>query len=180
MEPKTYKYWVFFIKPEYRARLGRVGSTFNDPLIYAYTDKKEYASGFLDIHSADAFILKKFYLTRDEVNDLAREFQNNIIRCVKLTTKDSEYCERNITIYMTESEHILSENLCYSVTETLWKYVWDPITKFDLKYQKALGILHYIRNQKMLNMGETYATPNMEADVYGAFIHIFKEVLGER
>lgn len=174
MEQKTYEYWIFYLKPQYVAEFNQVATSINNPMLFAYTDKKKYATGFLKLHNPDAFYIKKKSLYRSDVNDLARHFQNNIIRAYDISTKDSNNHRIELKdVCMTEREYMLAENRCYSEIETIWRYVWSSSNIYKKKYRKALSELYYDYNFEILEKGDTFITPHMEADIFGSFIMIF-------
>lgn len=174
MEQKQYKYWFFYLKPEYVEEFRLVATSVENPMLFAYTDKKKCAIGFLKLHNPDVFIIKKRYIEREDVNDLARSFQNNIIRSHNIVTKDSNNRRIELkNICMTEREYMLAENRCYTEIETIWRYVWKPTSMFKKKYRRSLAELYYDYNFQMLEKGETFITPHMKADIFGSFIMIF-------
>lgn len=177
MHSNEYTYWIFFIKEEYLNKIPSYTPSSENRLLYAYTDKKEYAEEFKKIHLEDAFIIKKMKLDRDGVNMLARYFQNNIIRREKIISKDSRFNRIEVKVCLTEKEYFVSENSCYSHVEDLWKYVWEPNFILNTKYMKALNNLNYLYLYKKLEDGKTTYIPNLEADILGSFIYHFKSIL---
>lgn len=178
MEQKKYTHWIFYLKPEYVDEYQCSATSINNPMLFAYTSKKKYAAGFIKIHNPDAFYIKKVELEKDDVNDLARYFQNNIIRSYDITTKDSNNRIIDLDgVCMTEREYMLSENRCYSEIETLWRCVWKSSNMFKRKYKEALKILYYDYNFELLKKGETFVTPHMDADIFGSFVMIFYLIL---
>ena len=45
------------------------------------------------------------------------------------------------------------------------------------KYKEALKILYYDYNFELLEKGETFVTPHMDADIFGSFVMIFYLIL---
>lgn len=175
MEEKTYQYWFFFIRPDYLEKL-QVVSVPKENYLYAYTDKKKYAKRFMELHLDKAFVKKKMELSREEVNDLARRYQNYIIREMNISTKDPDGQPTTIKLCMTENEHMTSESRCYAELDSIWKIIWDGYDKLQYKYRRSLDTLEFSKLCDRLSNGETHFPP-MDADILGSFIYIFKPVL---
>ena len=177
---KTYKYWFIYIRPKYSENLSFVYNTSNDDSIlplFAYTSKRSLLNGFLEFHEKDALIVKKMQLSREEVNDLARYYQNDIIRKYNLSTKDSKHKKVEISLYMTEREFLSSETICYNQIETIFKYAWDPISRFKLDIITSLNILGYDTIFRTLEKGECQVVKNLIPDIYGSFKIVYEPIL---
>ena len=176
-----YTYWFIYIRPEYVDKIPMFITTSDEtnlPL-FAYTDKRSILKNFLKIHNKDALIIKKKHLSRQEVNDLARHYQNDIIRKYTLQTKTKSYEVLSLDLYMSEKEYIVAENLCYTEIESIFRYVWDPTDKFKDKVMDALSILGYHELNYMLEVGECQVVNNMNPDIFSAFESIFWPILKE-
>ena len=175
-----YTYWFIYIKPEYVDKIPMFITTEDEtnlPL-FAYTNKRSILKKFLKIHNKDALIIKKKHLSRTDVNNLARYYQNDIIRKYSLQTKTSSYEVITVDLYMSEKEYMISENQCFSQIESIFKYVWDSNDKFKDKVIDALNILGYQKLSTLLNMGECLVV-DMNPDIFSAFESIFWAILKE-
>ena len=175
MNEKLYTYYLFYIKPEYSDVIGFFTS--NKPLLYAYTDKKKYAARFLMIHKKEAFVIKKKKISRSNVNQLAKEQQNDYIGEYRLSTKDHNGNTLNIDICITPRQFMVAEARCYTEIENVWKYVWASPYCFKRKYIDALITLDYLYNYSRLENGDTLILPHMEPDLFGSLIRSFNAIM---
>lgn len=84
----TYKYWMFYILPIFYKALEDSFPIVVDQetYIYAYTDTESIADLFRATHKMEMFKEKKLKLSREEVNALALEEQNKMLRMQSLDT----------------------------------------------------------------------------------------------
>lgn len=176
-QSKTYRYWFFYINPDSNFELPWAIRSDKDQYLLAYTPKKKFKNGFLSIHDKDKLIVCKRYLSKDEVNLLAKNYQNEIIREYEIKTKNSSYEESQCKIYITEHQYILSEGSCYNQLETIWKLTWDPSDKYVSSIRDALKDIGYDEMNKTLSNGDTYAYLNLVPDILGSFIYNFGKIL---
>lgn len=178
---KLYKYWFFLIKGEYANKLPITSLPVNRATLFAYTDKKELAKLFLKLHKKEVFIIKKQMISREVVNDLAKNYQNNIIRKVNMTTKDIDNQMIEIDVAITEVEGILTENRCYSMVEYLYKYAWNSNECLRDEYKEALDILGYTNVHNSLLRGDSIILPKMlQEDLFGALINAYGSIMEVR
>lgn len=174
---KTYRYWFFYINPDTNFELPWAIRSDKDQYLLAYTPKKKFKNRFLSIHDKNKLIVCKRYLSKDEVNHLAKNYQNEIIREYEIKTKNSSYEESRCKIYITEHQYILSEGSCYNQLETIWKLTWDPSDKYVSSIRNALKDIGYDEMNKTLSNGDTYAYLNLVPDILGSFIYNFGKIL---
>ena len=78
MSKKTYKYWFFYIKPEY---LHLVCTEEEDSLLYAYTDNKEYAKVFkMDTDEA----MQELNINKNNLFKLKKEIREEFIKVIDI------------------------------------------------------------------------------------------------
>lgn len=177
-DDKTKDYYIFYINPKYHDMIPMYGFNQEYPHVFGYTDKKSYAKEFARIHSKKAFILKKVKLNREEINSLASNFQNGIIRKEKMTGKNENYERVEVDLCITEKEITLTDNTCYAKLDSMYRYMWDvDLSILKKEFQKALIRLRFAYFTEKLNNGECELISGIEADRINAFISIFKPVL---
>lgn len=174
---KTYKYWLFYIKPNIDFELPWSIRCDRNPHLLAYTDKKKFKDGFLKIHDKSKLYIEKRELNKDEVNNLAKNYQNEIIRKYNVHVKQDDYSTDQVEIYLTEHQYITAQDRCYQYMETVWKCTWDTSDKYSKSIQSALRNIGYNDMHKTLESGDSYLLLNMTPDIFGSFISQFKQVL---
>lgn len=148
---RRYKYWLYFIIPEYKEQVCLENE---DNLLYAYTDKKKLAEGFEQSRNMDLFKKKKVYLTREDVNLLAKEYPNSILNYHPAKTRTagvgSPVIMSGFVCTMCEKIHV-NNIATQMMLSTLWQYTWVNPYIFESKYVKALNYTNYILGYNMLN-----------------------------
>lgn len=178
-EEKKYKYWFFYIKPEY---LHLVYTEEDDSLLYAYTDNKEHAKLFKDQRDINKFFVKKLEISREEVNYLARYFTREYLikKDIKTKTKGIGSKVIDYTLILTKAEDNLLQTTAYkALMVDIYKYTWLNPYIFDDEYLSVLNkigfksrfdlISTWKRSDKEINkMGE-----NIQPDYLSTFIREF-------
>ena len=172
MNERTYKYWFFYIKPEF---VDDVVSFQYSTNLYAYTDSKLYAESFMNMRNMDKFVLKKRKITRGDVNYFATNFPDGYLSEEKLPTRPKG---KVINVVMTKSERTdLENNINHIMYCKLWKYTVVNPNIFKKKYKKSLNIFGYSLGYEMISknniqtdLSDIFSVINV--DYLGAFIHL--------
>lgn len=187
---KLYKYWIFYIKPEY---INTIACNISDrSYIYAYTDNKVFAHTFETMHDMTKFIKRKMNLSREDVNILADREMLQYLKESTLLTKNSkgEVCKRMIVLTIQEEKmvglHTVStlNNLLYKVshvkipTYILQKTFMEQMEKilfFSIVNNIETGEVD-INGNYVSNLGKSTSI-KLYADEMSIYIHLFHDIL---
>lgn len=182
---QEYKYWFFFIKPEYLDLV----YTEKDSLLYAYTDNKEYSKLFRSQRDMNKFVMIKRNIDRDEVNHLAKNFTREYIIKKEIKTKSkgigSKIINYDLIITKTE-ENIIQNNAYKALTVDMWTSAWTSPYIFKDKYVKALDIIGLVDRYNIINSWKSLdkkvdkVGENIQPDYLSTFIRQFGFLLKSR
>lgn len=84
----AYKYWVFYLLPQYYEKFENILPVLVDPdtYIYAYTDNKDFADMFETMHNMKYFRRRKFNMTREQVHELTLTERNKYMKMQSYAT----------------------------------------------------------------------------------------------
>lgn len=142
-----YKYWVFYIVPEYYEKIENdlpiIINT--DTFVYAYTDNKDYADLFEMTHDMRHFRKKKFNMTTAEVHELTLTERNKFMKRQSYATK-YEHGVKSVDIIVTlEEEYAIEEFSRNQIMTLSLKTVLDDPNMFVDGLYAALHALKYDR-----------------------------------
>lgn len=150
-EEKKYKYWFFYIKPEY---LHLVCTEEDDSLLYAYTDNKEISKLFKTQRDMNKFFIKKREINKDEVNYLAKYFTREYLIKKEIKTKSkgigSKIINYDLVITKTE-DNLLTTSIYKALAVDIWKYSWINPYIFNDEYVKMLNKIGFIDRFNTIN-----------------------------
>lgn len=187
MTNNTYKYWFFYIKPDY---LDMVTTESSDSLLYAYTDNEEYANLFMTQRDMNKFFIKKRKIEKDEVNYLANEFTREYLIKKDIKTKSSGIGSKIIdySLIITRTEDCLIQSNAHKI---IMVDLWITCTSFNpyslsSKYIKLLNEIGFIDRFNIMNntkharnnidkMGD-----NIHPDYLSTFIRYFGFLLSTK
>lgn len=179
-ESKLYKYWFFYIKPEY---LHLVYTETDDSLLYAYTDNKEYAKLFQSQRDMNKFFIKKRKIEKEEVSYLAREFTREYLIKKEVKTKirgiGSEVIDYDLVLTSTEN-YMVESSLNKILMVDIWTKAWINPYIFNHEYftmLKKIGLVEKfdtISNWKSSSKVVNRIGENIQPDYLSAFIHIYQ------
>lgn len=174
---KKYKYWFFYIKPEY---LHLVCTEESDSLLYAYTDNKEYAEIFKSQRDMNKFFIKKEKISKEEVNYLANNFMREYLIKKEINTKlkgiGSKIIKYDLILTKAE-ESCIQASACKILMVDIYTRAWTNPYIFDNEYLSILENIGYVdrfnmmstwkfKNNKDINrIGE-----NIQPDLLSTFI----------
>ena len=182
MTENKYKYWFFYIKPEFIDTV----YTEENSLLYAYTDDKDYYKAFKDQRDMSKFFILKKEIDREEVNYLAKYFtrQYLIKKEVKTKTDSSKSTIINYDLIITKYEdHMIQSTSHRIIMFDLWKYAWINPYIFKNKYLKALDKLGFKNKFDTMNTWKRSSVDidrigkNIQADMLAIFINEFGYLL---
>lgn len=179
MNEKKYKYWFFYIKPEFidDVVLPQLGDT-----LYAYTDNKDYAEKFMNTRDMNKFVLKKSKISKGLVNYYADNIHSGYLSEESLPTKPDG---RIVNIVMTSMERSNLKNTINSVMlYKLWRKAIINPESFINKYKNALKYMGFDIGYDYMS-GDSNGTellPNLcsfpiNGDYLSAFIHLNSKIL---
>jgi hypothetical protein len=176
MHNNKYKYWFFYIKPEY---LSLVYTESEDSLLYAYTDNKEYAEIFKNQRDMNKFFVKKREIEKDEVNYLASEFTREYLIKKDIKTKVRGIGSENIdyTLILTKTEDYMIQSTTHKVLMAdVWVCTWLNPYIFNKKYINALNNIGFIDRYNLTTDDDSGTSKvnkmgkNIQPDYLSAFI----------
>lgn len=179
MNENTYKYWFFYIKPEY---IHLVCTEEKDSLLYAYTDNKEYAKIFKNQRDMDKFFMMKKEIDREEVNYLAKYFMREYLIKKEVKTKTGGIGSKvvNFELIITKTEDIIIQSSSSRVLLVdIWKCAWLNPYIFTEKYLNALTEIGLKDRFDILNSWKTSNKEinkigeNVQPDLLSTFIKEF-------
>ena len=185
MNDISYKYWFFYIKPEY---LHLVCTEESDSLLYAYTNNKEYAKIFQTQRNMNKFFMLKREIKKDEVNYLAKNFTREFLVKKEVKTKSNGIGSKVITcdLIITETEYNIIYTSCYRVLMVdMWKSAWTNPYIFKNKYVELLNKIGIVNKFNDLNTWKNTTNEtnkigiNIQPDLLSTFIHEFKFLLND-
>jgi hypothetical protein len=175
MNEILYKYWFFYIKPEY---LHLVCTEEDDSLLYAYTDNKEIAKLFKQQRDIDKFFVVKREIEKDEVNHLAKYFMREYLLKKSLKTKinniGSDIIEYEVALTTTE-DIMIKTTASKLIMIDIWTYSWIDPNLFTVEYQKALEGIGITSRYNILTSWKNSPVPvdktnGIEPDLLSIFI----------
>jgi hypothetical protein len=141
MIQKEYKYWLYYLDKE----------------LYAYTDNKVYAEKFEAIRDMDKFKKEKYKISREDVNYLAKEYQELILEPIEFTIDNKDTGDKFTgELIVTRMEKITMSNISVQLLEEeRYKHCWilNPVI-FKKKIYKALKQLMYVDSFKYISNTE--------------------------
>lgn len=172
----TYKYWFFYIKPEY---LDLVYTEEEDSLLYAYTDNKEYAKMFKEQRDMNKFFVVKREIDKDEVNYLAKDFMREYLIKKEVKTKSRGIGSKTIKydlILTSTEEHMINHISSKILIVDSMCYAWLNPYIFNNEYLSALAVIGFKEKFDMMNNldsvinRENKMGTNIQADLLSTFI----------
>ena len=158
---RTYKYYVFYKR--------------RDGDIYAYTDNKKYYRKFKEQWNMKEFIYKKKELTREQVSELAREYNDGILEdCSLKYCKDGKISSINMILTKMEKFSVITESSDLLACG-IYQYAWIPPEIFNDEIIKSLKILNYTKCHNLLSKGNSFFEIFTEADEFGIFLRKFSD-----
>lgn len=97
------KYYLFHLKEEYLDDV--VGAEIVDSCLYAYTDNKEVYKRFKNERNLSMFRVRKIDASQEDINYLAKNHQNRILRIRKVSTSVNPVEQIETTICLTDDEY---------------------------------------------------------------------------
>lgn len=173
MEEKQYRYWFFYIKPEYK---DNVCIEVDDGLLYAYTDNKDLAKKFEETRDMSKFFKVKRKITRDELNYLADVYNKEYMMMKSFETKTENGDVITCDLVLTKMEFFAIDRAYIEMSiSKIWTYTWINPFIFKEKIIDALDNLGYILGYNMIKgndkKGDIYSI--FKPDYISAFIHHF-------
>ena len=180
---KKYKYWFFYIKPEYHSL---VYTETDDSLLYAYTDNKLYSQIFKNQRDMDKFFMKKFEISKEEVNYLAKNFIRGYLIKKDIKTKSKGIGSKIIdySLILTKAEDsILQSTISRILLVDIYKFAWLNPYIFNEEYLIALDKIGFRGRFDLLSTWKRTDTTvdkmgtDVQPDYLSAFIHEFGSLL---
>lgn len=163
------KYWIYYLKDK------------DEP--YAYTDNKSYAMLFEVDRDMSQFKKIKKNMSKEEINYLAREYQNNFLKEVSLRIFDKmKECWFTGSFIMTAEESFTINLVEIQLMESeLYQHCWEHPGKFKEKIYKALEVLEYNNVYRQITHtisdGEEDPKINVKPDSLGIFLHYYGKTM---
>lgn len=160
------KYWIYYIKDK--------------DVPYAYTDNKDYAKAFEQNRDMDMFKRIKKDISKQEINRLAREYQNGLLTKVDLDVYDkANESWFTWTFIMTADEYFSLTLAEVQLMESfLYKHCWEHPGKFKNKIIKALEVLEYNNVNRYLSLkSDTNVEIRVKPDLLGIFLHYYGKTM---
>lgn len=160
-----YKYYFF-----YRCK--------DERKLYAYTQDKKIAKRFKN-DRRNFYKMKKVLLTREEVNELAKNHRHSIITDIKARDKMGEIKE----FLCTEDEFInISDYSMHRISRVSSTVMGDMrfINIVKDRYLDALAYLLYIKTYRLVKYGKIdYLFDLFETNLVGTFVTMYKKELSD-
>lgn len=160
---KDIKYWIYYEKET------------DEP--YAYTDNKTYAMLFELDRDMGIFKRVKKIMTKDEINYLAKEYQNRFLKLVELDIYDkSKEKWFKGSIAMTADEYFTLTMAEIQLMESyLYQHCWEHPAKFKNKIIKALEVLEYNNVYRHITEcgNDKHTEIKVKPDLLGIFLHYY-------
>ena len=182
-EDKKYKYWFFYIKPEYQEL---VYTETDDSLLYAYTDNKEYAKIFRNQRDMNKFFMKKIDISKEEVNYLALNFTREYIIKKDIKTKSrgvgSQIIDYSLIVTKAE-DSLLQSTISKVLLVDIYRFAWLNPYIFTTEYLTSLDKIGFKDKFDILSTWKRTDDPidkigkNVHPDYLSAFIHEFNSLL---
>ena len=177
MRMYKYKYWIFYIKPQYE----------NDSYkelyhgIYAYTDNEEYAMEFELFHDMAKFIKKELYLNRSEVRTLAIYAKKEYLQPCILTTSIDNSTIKKMTLIITEGEQLILMSTVSNIANNIViRATVEPPYIFNKKIYNALNDLKYIFLHSGMEIQDSFMGGTLHIDEFAVYIDIFSDMLRKK
>lgn len=171
-----YKYWFFYIKPEY---LHLVCTEADNSLLYAYTDNKEYFEIFKSQRDMNKFFMMKKDINREEVNHLAKNFSREYLLKKEIKTKlkgiGSEIIYYNLIMTKTE-ENMIQSISSKALLIDIWKCAQVNPYIFEDNYMEMLDVIGFKQKFDLMNNYDTKKnkdTDNLSIDCYPDLLSTF-------
>lgn len=167
------KYWIYYLRDG------------TDNEIYAYTDNKEYAELFELDRNMSMFTCIKKKIGIDEINFLAREYQNCYLKEMKMRIFDKSKSKWINAVYITTvSEYLTVTTASISLIESdIYEHCWYNPGIFKKNIFKALEVIEYnnVYRQITSNVYDDNETEiNIKPDMLGIFLYYYgKTMRGE-
>ena len=184
MNKLLYKYWFFYIKPDY---LHLVSTESEDSLLYAYTDNKEYAESFKAQRDMNKFFMKKEKITKEEVNYLANNFMREYLIQKEVNTKLKSIGSKIIkyNLILTKAEESCIQASVYKILMVdIYTCTWTNPYIFDIEYLSGLKNIGYVDKFNMMstwkiknNKNIDKIGENIQPDLLSAFIREYEFLL---
>lgn len=176
-----FDYWFFYLLEK-----NEDGLIINQSL-YAYTPDKKLAKEFKKYRNMDMFYVMKKSLHKNEVNSLAREYQNLILKRHQLETVDRK------TGYELTSELVMSkeEILCVCnkanslILKDIYIHCWNSPYLFNKEIFKALKVLQYVSIHDVIENEVVdvpfyhYDQSSIKPDELSIFLRLFGKTIKE-
>ena len=183
---KQYRYFMIYIKNQYIDLVPlaySVRSNINDVnqcALFAYTDNKKLLKKFFEIHDKSKFVVKEIKISKEEVNQLAISFQNDIICKRKVSYGYDPETDEELLLEMaiTNREYMSGEMRSFNELDSIWKFVWSTNTSMKREFQNALNILEYRRMYNLLQHGKCVIFPKMiTPNIYHGIYAVYGEIM---
>ena len=121
------------------------------------------------------FIYKKKELTREQVSELAREYNDGILEdCSLKYCKDGKISSINMILTKMEKFSVITESSDLLACG-IYQYTWISPEIFNDEIIKSLEVLKYTKCHDLLSKGNFYFEVFTEADELGIFLRQFSD-----
>lgn len=159
----TYRYFIFYKK--------------SDGGIYAYTDTKEYYKKFKEQRNMKYFLYEKKDLTKEQVSELAREYNDRIMEPCSLKYYDDGKIY-SMKMILTKMEKITIMNESSDLLACgIYQYAWIPPEIFNDEIIESLEVLNYTKCHKLIKHGNNFFDIFTEVDELGIFLRQFGDTM---
>ena len=123
------------------------------------------------------FIYKKKELTREQVSELAREYNDGILEdCSLKYCNDGKISSINMILTKMEKFSVMNESSDLLACG-IYQYAWIPPEIFNDEIIKSLKILNYTKCHNLLSKGNSFFEIFTEADELGIFLRQFSDTI---
>ena len=162
-----YKYWIIYKNNE----------------MYAYTDDKSIFEKFQLQRNMELFNFKKVKLTKDEVNDLAKDYKYKILRERLLKTIDRSISYFiDVSMVITDLEYNITMSISNYTEIQLSTYCWINPFQFNDSIYNSLIKIGYISIYNTIVGKDEYIDENDDdvnliVDEFQVFLKEYSETL---
>lgn len=164
---KIYKYWIYYIKDEYVDDVPMNIPTYyggdDHSNIYAYTDEKDLAKSFEEMHDMSKFIKKKASMDVRDIRVLTKVYRNGRMKRLDLTTRGLNDEKIEIPTVVTMDEEHMIDMKSISIIENLnhkeIKFNFNSLSDGLKKALKKIGMVDIL----MMRSGYSYFTISYNA-----------------
>ena len=169
----TYKYYFYYLID--------IDKETNKLKLYAYTDDKRLASMFESFRDMTKFKKKKRHITKEEVNNLARNNRISYLKPYELNTYDRfNNIEYSILTAITIDESLLIQSKCANITcgGTIFANCLIPSYIFNEEIKDSLDIILYTKCNEYMTTKDDLVYPEFKPDELSIFIRYYGKTIG--